>query len=985
MSFKPLSYYLQTPFKFFWGDDIFISYSRVDGINYAEGLASQLAKREFSCRVDLWETSPGAELPKTLKRALRWSKMFVLVGTKGAANSPSVELELDEFLGSGGTIIPLDFKSAMEKARWFPKIMGLPLTREPNVDALTTGRPSENVISRIENSIKFTQRSKRIRQTSIISLLMFVTLIALSVVAAVSAKRALAEARDARGEANGARKDAGEQAARAELERIEAGNQKQAASRAKGEATKQTQNAKKASDQQRIAEEKTRTAKNLERIARANALEQGNIARSRQLAGQAFSYLDKQFDLAMLLGVGASQTPTYEARNFLLTALNHNPSLISFLHPPKGVIHGLAFSPDGKTLVSGGNVDGNLRLWDVGTGRPSRTLIDPQGSGIWSIAFSLDGRTLASGSGNTIVVWDIFADQPLRHRLILPEGADEVYSLAFSPDGKTLASGTDDGSILLWSVGSEKPEVAKTLSGHIESTGRKAEVWSVAFSPDGKILASGGQDGTIRLWDVAASRPVGEPLVGQEHVWAVAFSPNGKMLASGSGSENDSVILWDLATRKSIGQPLKVDAWVRSLTFTSDNNLVVGGDGYLTEWSNLDIQPIHPFRSKDYKGNEGTVWTVAYAPKTDTFASGDGTGLIILWRASKDRTLEQRMNGDLSDARDVAFSPNGKLLATGGADKTVRLWDVETREQVGASFTGHTDQVESVTFSPDGRLLASSGMDKIIRLWNLQTSRPFGEPLDGHADRPFNLAFSPDSKVLASASCEQGCGPTVAARGGPPAKRPQSEIRLWNVASSRRTRTIAVDGAITGIAFSPSGKMLASGLEGAITLWNLETGQPVRTMEDHYGIENIAFSPDGKTLFSGGRDNTIVLWAVSSGKALRPITRPSGEPVKATDMAVKPGGTRLVLGNELWDISTNQQLIEQIGYPSVDRLVLSPDGDTLAGLSNNRVWLWNISLKSLQMPACQIANRNLSDVECRHFGWNKQCRKLCPDASVPNR
>jgi hypothetical protein len=47
------------PWRFLFGDDIFISYSRADGITYAEGLASELAKRGFSCRVDLWEARLG--------------------------------------------------------------------------------------------------------------------------------------------------------------------------------------------------------------------------------------------------------------------------------------------------------------------------------------------------------------------------------------------------------------------------------------------------------------------------------------------------------------------------------------------------------------------------------------------------------------------------------------------------------------------------------------------------------------------------------------------------------------------------------------------------------------------------------------------------------------------------------------------------------------------------------------------------------------
>ncbi len=69
-----------------------------------------------------------------------------------------------------------------------------------------------------------------------------------------------------------------------------------------------------------------------------------------------------------------------------------------------------------------------------------------------------------------------------------------MWSVSFSPDGKYLASGSDDYTVKLWSIESQKEQA--TLRGHLHT------VTSVGFSPDGKYLASGSYDNTANLWSV---------------------------------------------------------------------------------------------------------------------------------------------------------------------------------------------------------------------------------------------------------------------------------------------------------------------------------------------------------------------------------------------------------------------------------------------------------------------------------------------------
>ncbi len=166
-------------------------------------------------------------------------------------------------------------------------------------------------------------------------------------------------------------------------------------------------------------------------------------------------------------------------------------------------VYSVAFSPDGKTLASGSD-DNTIRLWNVDTGETERILTGHAGEfegvdngpssveGVKSVAFSPDGKTLASGGGDNVIhLWDIGTG---KRKMTLTGHTHWVFSLAFSPDGKTLASGSVDSDIRLWDphTGQHK----RTLTGHSDW------VRSIAFSSDGKTLVSGSDDGSVLLWKI---------------------------------------------------------------------------------------------------------------------------------------------------------------------------------------------------------------------------------------------------------------------------------------------------------------------------------------------------------------------------------------------------------------------------------------------------------------------------------------------------
>src|SRR5262249_11252733 len=143
----------------------------------------------------------------------------------------------------------------------------------------------------------------------------------------------------------------------------------------------------------------------------------------------------------------------------------------------------VAFSPDGKTVMTGGT-EPIARLWDVATRRPVRYLSGHQG-GVNSVAFSPDGCFVLTGSRDeTARLWDAASGKPIGPPLRHPE---PVARVAFGRDGKTILTATDEQVYRSW-----------RLPAALDGTPKRLQLWAQVVT--GMELE---EDGGLRILNAA--------------------------------------------------------------------------------------------------------------------------------------------------------------------------------------------------------------------------------------------------------------------------------------------------------------------------------------------------------------------------------------------------------------------------------------------------------------------------------------------------
>jgi WD40 repeat protein len=419
-----------------------------------------------------------------------------------------------------------------------------------------------------------------------------------------------------------------------------------------------------------------------------------------------------------------------------------------------------------------------------------------------------------------------------------------------------------------------------------------SQVSAVAFSSDGKLLASAGHDCRVRLWEVSTGQQLRVFTNFQTTVTSVAFSPDGHTLAA-------------------------------------------------TEWGGLvgslhllDVTgaPHRTFPAGRLGGVEGAP--LAFSPDGKVLASGNASGLLILWDVAAGRPAAE-MPAEHSRIKSLAYSPDGKFIACAAEDGKVRLWDVAARK-LRYALASEDSWVWPVAFSPDGRWLFSGGGTQENPEDALSPSRRCGV-------RAWDVTTGKQQWVLEAPVIQGGvCALAVSPDGRTLAVGSRGQTSLWDLKARKMVRLLAGCRnryqAATGLCFSPDGKLLAGGVGDAVCLWDTASGRLLTpgAEEAASGVAALALSGDGRLLAGADKEGTVFLWEFPRGRLRHQFFTHAWE---GSDIAISPDGKLLAatLSDSkvlVWDTATGRQrqvLAGGVGKDSrLKCLAFTPDGRVLA-------------------------------------------------------
>ncbi len=454
----------------------------------------------------------------------------------------------------------------------------------------------------------------------------------------------------------------------------------------------------------------------------------------------------------------------------------------------------------------------------------------------------------AGTKGRQFYVWD---DQGIGHPLALPNAPSGTT--IFSADGQYLLITPVVQKPSLWSVG-EKAIVPYAVPEFDSAT-------QAIFSPDGRSLLIARRDKTVRLLDLASKTTRVTLPVFTNTIRSLAFSPSGEQFLTRSTNPTnhpatDELQVWETST----AQPL-----FKTLSLMTALRVRLGPEGKTL----LRVDNQRPYIVEKWDFQTGQLLALLRrGVRTPPVLTSDGNAAVILegrlgrlWGLNSSSADSKIIPAEIETA---TISEDGRVLAAIDSDAKVEFWNVDNGSTIGPPVGGGSSY--SIQISRDGKYAASEDSD-FIHVWEVGKPAPLlSLPFNNFTDELNVMELSSDDRLLAIASGPEiklwnipsGAAITLTeqhsddvndiAINGQRMISGSSDrtIRIWDL-STGRSKALPQPGKVISVAISADGKLGLSGTDnGFMRLWDLEKGSQLDGEIKYDGaISGLAFSSDG--------------------------------------------------------------------------------------------------------------------------------------------